>query len=36
MPGVPLLYTIFGALYLISSIAAIVLTIQMRKTVEIL
>ncbi|MGZ9222458.1 MAG: metal-dependent hydrolase [Anaerolineales bacterium] len=34
VPGIPLLYTIFGALYLISSIAAIVLTIQMRKTVE--
>jgi CHASE2 domain-containing sensor protein len=34
MPGVPLLPTISGAVYLISSIAAIVLTLQMRKTVE--
>jgi membrane-bound metal-dependent hydrolase YbcI (DUF457 family) len=34
MLGVPLLPTISGAVYLISSIAAIVLTLQMRKTVE--
>ena len=34
VPGVPVLYTIFGALYLISLLAAIVLTIQMRKTVD--
>ena len=34
MPALPLLYTIFGALYLVSLIAAIVITIQMRNTVE--
>jgi membrane-bound metal-dependent hydrolase YbcI (DUF457 family) len=34
MPALPLLYTISGALYLISSIAAIVLTVRMRQTVE--
>jgi membrane-bound metal-dependent hydrolase YbcI (DUF457 family) len=33
-PAVPLLHTIFGALYLVSLIAAVVLTIQMRQTVE--
>lgn len=32
--GLP--YTIYGALYLLSTVAAIVLTIQMRKTVETL
>lgn len=34
MPAFKLLYTIFGALYLVSLIAALVITIQMRKTVE--
>jgi hypothetical protein len=33
-PAMPLLYTLFGALYLVSLIAAVVLTIQMRQTVE--
>lgn len=33
-PTIPLLYTVFGALYLVSLIAAIILTIQMRRTVE--
>ena len=31
---IPLLFTIFGVLYLVSLIAAIVITIQMRQTVE--
>lgn len=34
VPTFPLLYTLFGALYLVSLIAAVVLTIQMRQTVE--
>jgi hypothetical protein len=34
MPTIPLLYTIFGALYLISLIAATILTAQRVKTVE--
>jgi hypothetical protein len=34
MSTIPLLYTIFGALYLVSLIAAMILTIQMAKTVE--
>lgn len=33
-PTVPLLYTIYGALYLVSLIAAIVLTVNVRKMVE--
>ncbi|MBV6393610.1 MAG: hypothetical protein KPEEDBHJ_02852 [Anaerolineales bacterium] len=33
-PTIPLLRTIYGALYLVSLIAAIVITIQMRQTVE--
>lgn len=33
-PTIPLLYTIFGALYLVSLIAAVILTIQMRQTLE--
>jgi membrane-bound metal-dependent hydrolase YbcI (DUF457 family) len=34
VPTLPLLYTIFGALYLVSLIAAMIITIQMQKTVE--
>ena len=34
MPTLPLLFTIFGALYLVSLITAMILTIRMRKTVE--
>jgi membrane-bound metal-dependent hydrolase YbcI (DUF457 family) len=34
MPALPLLYTLFGAFYLISMITAVVLTIRMRRTVE--
>lgn len=34
MPTIPLLYTIFGALYLVSLIAVMILTVQMAKTVE--
>ena len=34
MPELPSLYTIFGALYLVSLIAAVVITIQIRATVE--
>jgi len=33
--GIPLLYTIYGALYLVSLIAAIVLTVRARQTVEL-
>jgi hypothetical protein len=33
-PAIPLLYTIYGALYLVSLIAAIVLTINVREMVE--
>jgi membrane-bound metal-dependent hydrolase YbcI (DUF457 family) len=36
MPTIPLLYTIFGALYLVSLIAAMVISIRMRKTLETL
>ncbi|HEY5728929.1 MAG TPA: metal-dependent hydrolase [Anaerolineales bacterium] len=36
MPELPLLYTIFGALYLVSLIAAVVITIQIRATVEMI
>jgi membrane-bound metal-dependent hydrolase YbcI (DUF457 family) len=35
MPTLPLLYTIFGAVYLVSMIAAMTITIRMRKTVEV-
>jgi len=35
-PAIPLLHTIFGALYLVSMIAAMVIVIGMRKTVEAL
>ena len=34
MPAFKLLYTIFGVLYLVSLIAAMVISVQMRKTVE--
>jgi hypothetical protein len=34
MPTLPLLYTIYGALYLVSLIAAMIITVQMQKTVE--
>jgi membrane-bound metal-dependent hydrolase YbcI (DUF457 family) len=34
MPTLPLLHTIFGALYLVSMIAAMTITIRMQKTVE--
>lgn len=34
MPALPLLFTIFGALYLVSLIVAMILTIRMRRTVE--
>jgi membrane-bound metal-dependent hydrolase YbcI (DUF457 family) len=34
MPTLPLLYTIFGALYLVSLIAAMVITVRVRNTVE--
>lgn len=34
VPTFPLLYTIFGALYLVSLIAAMIITVQMQKTVE--
>ena len=36
MPALPLLYTIFGALYLVSLIAAMTITVRLRKTVETL
>lgn len=34
MPALPLLFTIFGALYLVSLITAMILTVRMWKTVE--
>lgn len=36
MPEFPLLYTIFGAMYLVSLIAAVIITIQLRATVEMI